>query len=632
MSRRQRSMIVLILAVLPWLPWPQLQAGNVIEPQPHLGDVDEAIRRAQDYLISLQLDDGSWDGNCIFHTDTEPDHDGITSLYVLFLTHIGVDNPNRRQAVEYLVHSQRPDGAWGDLIAMTTYLGALAIEVSGESIDPVTLQRAHEFLERQAVPLKDAWYYPQLFYALFDKASWDEFDCPALGEGLEASQSERPNEFSLDLTLSFPIIKTLHAEGGPTREQFRLLRRAEKLLLERQWPDGSWFSNEYSTICSLLALYELGYEKNEEAFVRGMQYLASLQNENGSVDLFSMPVFGTAEALLALEASGSDMSTQRIQDAKQWLVEGRDLATGGWAYIPGSGGFNDIDSTAFCATVVADYDSAVTQEAVAFILLRQSQDGGWATYSRDFEPEHYNVEWFPSRMEYVFFGDPSTADETGHALFALGREGYTVEDPRVQRAVSYLQRVQLDEGMWFAWWAIPFLYGTRAALMGLDAVGTDMSAPYVQKAVDWLKNCQNPDGGWGEDWKSTEDLAYACQGDSTPIQTAWAILGLLAADVPPDAEAIQRGISYILARQRDSGNWDPYHTSVALAQIRYAMEPAETVWPLWALSAYRSASGDATETHTLPLWGRIGLGTLAGLVLSLVVLAGRNKSAFRRRR
>ena len=40
---------------------------------------------------------------------------------------------------------------------------------------------------------------------------------------------------------------------------------------------------------------------------------------------------------------------------------------------------------------------------------------------------------------------------------------------------------------------------------------------------------QNPDGGWGETCGSYDDPNLQGQGASTASQTAWAIMGLLAA-------------------------------------------------------------------------------------------------------
>jgi len=92
-------------------------------------------------------------------------------------------------------------------------------------------------------------------------------------------------------------------------------------------------------------------------------------------------------------------------------------------------------------------------------------------------------------------------------------------------------------------------------LMGLCAVKEDMASPYVQKAVVCLKNNQNSDGGWGERCESYEDPTFRCRGASTPSQTSWAILALIAAG--EDAcEEVRKGIVYLLERQKPDGTWD----------------------------------------------------------------------------
>ena len=91
-------------------------------------------------------------------------------------------------------------------------------------------------------------------------------------------------------------------------------------------------------------------------------------------------------------------------------------------------------------------------------------------------------------------------------------------------------------------------------LDGLAAIGEDLRAPWVRRAVEWLKARQNPDGGWGETVASYDDESLAGKGESTASQTAWALLGLMAADGVA-SPAVQRGTDWLVRTQGANGTW-----------------------------------------------------------------------------
>ncbi len=611
--RPSQVIVILILAIsllTSLFPGPLVNAQRA-----DISDVEEAIACAQDHLLARQNQDGYWEGDSIFHIAPNSDLMGTTALYVLLLCHVGINNPGKRRAVDYLIASQCPDGGWGTMPG-ANYLAVLALERAGVSPTSPTLQRAYEYLgqlEQQGQTLDEQLFYVKFHYALAGKYPWQKIDLPLLDDTGHHTAAKKPNVFRMDAALALFILNTLHVEGGPSREQRQFLRRAESLLLQQQLPNGSWFNFSHGTIYPLFALYELGYEKNDEHFVWGLRFLASLQSEDGSIEIFKLPVFDTTVALLALEASGIDRDSHEVQRAVRWLVSSRS-SSGGWGWTSESETTADIDDTAFSAAILVNHEPALAEEVISFILCRQNEDGGWGTFGRDLNAQQ-DVKWIPVDSEISFFGDPSIPDGTGHALLALGRAGYTAEDNEIQRAVDYLQRVQFDNGMWFGWWGGPYIYGTSAVLLGLDAVGADMEAPYVHKAVQWLKDCQNVDGGWGEGAQAIEGPEYAGQGDSTSSQTAWAIQGLLAAHVSPDSEVIQRGVSYLVSHQNKDGSWEPAPTMIATGNFPYSLEGSETSWPLWALSSYRSVIQGSSDVE-------VSSCRIAGpLVATLIVLS-----------
>jgi squalene-hopene/tetraprenyl-beta-curcumene cyclase len=135
-----------------------------------------------------------------------------------------------------------------------------------------------------------------------------------------------------------------------------------------------------------------------------------------------------------------------------------------------------------------------------------------------------------------------------------------------------------------------YIYGTWSVLCALNAVGVDRGAPEMRKAVDWLVVIQNTDGGWGEDGTSYKlDYRGYEKAASTASQTAWALLGLMAAG-EVDHAAVARGIKYLADHQGADGFWDePRYTATGFPRVFYLRYHGYSkFFPLWALARYRN--------------------------------------------
>ncbi len=141
---------------------------------------------------------------------------------------------------------------------------------------------------------------------------------------------------------------------------------------------------------------------------------------------------------------------------------------------------------------------------------------------------------------------------------------------------------------WFGRWGVNYIYGTMLVLRGLEAMGMDHHEPYMQQAAEWLRMVQNPDGGWGETCGSYDDPnTMRGQGDSTPSQTAWAILGLLAAG-DTRSDSVARGVAYLMRTQNKDGSWDEQlYTGTGFPRVFYLMYHLyRQYFPLLALTTY----------------------------------------------
>ena len=154
-------------------------------------------------------------------------------------------------------------------------------------------------------------------------------------------------------------------------------------------------------------------------------------------------------------------------------------------------------------------------------------------------------------------------------------------------------------------------------MRGLDAMGVDHLEPQVQQAAEWIRMVQNPDGGWGETCGSYDDPRTRGVGPSTPSQTAWALLGLLAAG-DDRSDSIAKGVRWLLTRQRPDGSWDEstgsglqhqaLYTGTGFPRVFYlAYTLYRQYFPLLALTTYRRAMEQANGNGADQVPGRKAL-------------------------
>ncbi|MGL4420009.1 MAG: squalene--hopene cyclase, partial [Gemmataceae bacterium] len=308
------------------------------------------------------------------------------------------------------------------------------------------------------------------------------------------------------------------------------------------------------------------------------------------------PVWDTALSLVAL-AGQSDRTDIPRALAIEWLLNKQVSATGDWSDrvpgVPPAGWFfeyrnthyPDTDDTSMALMALARNsrgNDPAAGRAVQWLLAMQNSDGGWAAFDRDINNEVFTQVPFADHNAML---DPSCPDITARILESLSEYGFRLDHPAVARAVDFILGRQETSGSWFGRWGVNYLYGTWQVLVGLAAVGFDMTSPSIRRAVRWLKEVQNSDGGWGETCASYDDPRLAGQGPSTASQTAWALLGLMAAGENPSAE-VAAGLRYLLATQQADGTWhETAFTGTGFPRVfylRYHLYPL--YFPIMALA------------------------------------------------
>lgn len=388
------------------------------------------------------------------------------------------------------------------------------------------------------------------------------------------------------------------------------IKAAEKWILERQEPTGDWGGIIPAMLNSLLALKCLNYDPNDPIVHRGLKAVDNFAIEienNYSFQPCVSPVWDTAWAIRALIDSGFEADNPAIIKAGEWLIDKQILDYGDW-YVknkqgkPGAWAFEfdnrfypDVDDSAVVVMALhqvklpnENLKKQAMKRALNWIASMQCLPGGWAAFDID-----NNQEW----LNYVPYGDlkamidPNTADVTARVIEMLGVCNLSIPADRLEKALNYLLNEQETEGCWFGRWGVNYIYGTSGVLSALALINPQKYRSQIERGATWLVKVQNSDGGWGETCFSYNDPSLKGEGYSTASQTAWALIGLIAAGEGTgkfDSQTLVRGINYLLATQREDGTWDEsYFTGTGFPchfYLKYHLY--QQYFPLIALGRY----------------------------------------------
>ena len=362
----------------------------------------------------------------------------------------------------------------------------------------------------------------------------------------------------------------------PFREEG--IAAAEKWVLERQEATGDWGGIIPAMLNSLLALRSLDYDVNDPIVQRGLTAVDNFAIETEDsyrIQPCVSPVWDTAWCLRALIESGlaTDHPTlvkaghwlldKQILDYGDWAVKNKGVTPGGWAFEYDNRFYPDLDDSAVVVMALSGLklpDEANKKQAIArclnWMASMQCKPGGWAAFDLDNDQDWINLIPYSDLKATI---DPNTADVTARVLEMLGECNLSMNERRIERAIAYLINEQEADGSWFGRWGVNYIYGTSGVLSALSLIAPVQCRSQIQRGVAWLVACQNPDGGWGETCASYDNPHLKGKGNSTASQTAWALIGIMAAmeatQFAADA-AVAKGIEYLLDTQRSDGTWN----------------------------------------------------------------------------
>ena len=626
-------------------------------------DLNRAIEKAQDQLLSLQNDNGYW----VFELEADCT---IPSEYILMMNYLGeIDEALQSKIANYLRSRQSQDGSYplftggfADISCSTKVYYAL--KLAGDSIEAEHMVRLRNYILSKGGAAK-ANVFTRIMLATFEQLPWR--GVPYIPVEIMLFPSWFP--FHLDKvaywsrTVMVPlfILCTLKAKAKnpkkinilelfvthPDEEQhyfpertilnkvflgLDFLGRATRPLIPKKSRDlaivkaKDWIIERLNGedglggICpAMMAAYQalllLGMPKDHELIVtarKAIDKLLVINEHDAYCQPCLSPVWDTALAALALQEvdKGLDainpVTNQSLTRAYEWLkskqlsdepgdwrISKPNLEGGGWAFQFENPYYPDVDDTAVVGFAMAESKLPNLEESIhratRWIVGMQSKNGGYGAF--DVDNTHYYLDEIPF-ADHGALLDPPTSDVSARCAMLMAKVAQDHDEylPALERTIDYIRNEQEVDGSWFGRWGTNYIYGTWSALLGLEQTSLSKTDPMYVNAVKWLKSKQREDGGWGEDNASYHDKSLSgAYHFSTAFQTAWAVLGLMAAGEVASLE-VKAGINFILHNQQADGVWnDKCFTAPGFPKVFYLKYHGyDKFFPLWALARFRN--------------------------------------------
>ncbi|MEQ1484064.1 squalene--hopene cyclase [Methyloglobulus sp.] len=621
------------------------------------GQLDVAIKKAQDKLLSLQDKAGFW----VF--DLEADCT-ISAEYIMMMHYLDeIDEPLQAKIANYIRSRQSADGSYplfthGPGEISCSVKAYYALKMAGDSIDAPHMVRLRTYILGQGGAAKanvfarialaifkqlpwrgvpfippEIMLFPKWFPFHLDKVSyWSRTVMVPLFIlcSLKATAKNPNNINVLELFVTHPdeeqhyfpertllnkIFLGLDKFGQwaepfiPKKIHDHAIEKAKDWTIERLNGEDGLGCIFPAMVNAYEALMLLGFPKDHEYVVtarKAIDKLLVVSEDSAFCQPCVSPVWDTALTALALQEADKTGNAKNLTNAYNWLksvqlsdepgdwrVSRPDLVGGGWAFQYANPHYPDVDDTAIVAFAMADSNLPDLDESIhratRWIEGMQSKNGGYGAFDVD------NTYYYLNEIPFADHGallDPPTADVSARCAMLMAKAGKDQGQYQLalERAINYLRSDQEADGSWFGRWGTNYVYGTWSVLLGLEQTNLPKTDAMYVKAVKYLKSVQHEDGGWGEDNYSYHDISYSGKYHfSTAFQTAWAVLGLMAAGEVRSPE-VKAGIDFILRAQQTDGVWnDNCFTAPGFPKVFYLKYHGyDKFFPLWALARYRN--------------------------------------------
>jgi len=620
-------------------------------------DLNKAISKAQEKLLSLQNEAGYW----VFELEADCT---IPSEYIMLMHYLGeIDETLQAKIAVYLRSRQSEDGSYPLFTGGAADLSCsvkvyYALKMAGDSQDAPHMVRLRNYILSQGGAAK-ANVFTRIALAIFEQLpwrgvpyipveimlfpSWFPFHLDKVSYWSRTvmvplfilctlkATAVNPNKVSiLELFVTHPdeekhyfpertllnkIFLGLDKLGHVTRPLIPkkmhdlAMQRAKDWIIERLNGEDGLGGIYPAMAAAYQALLLLGMPKDDPLLItakKAIDKLLVVNEHDAYCQPCLSPVWDTGLAALALQESdkiGNNASltcaydwlksVQLSDEPGDWRISKPDLAGGGWAFQFANPHYPDVDDTAVVAFAMAESNLPELDESIhratRWIVGMQSKNGGYGAFDVD------NTYYYLNEIPFADHGallDPPTSDVSARCAMLMARVAQDHDEylPALERTIEYIRNEQEADGSWFGRWGTNYIYGTWSSLLGLEQTSLPKTDPMYTKAAAWLKSVQRADGGWGEDNYSYHDTDYSGKYKfSTAFQTAWAVLGLMAAGEARSPE-VKAGIDFILRTQQADGVWnDKCFTAPGFPKVFYLKYHGyDKFFPLWALARYRN--------------------------------------------
>lgn len=573
--------------------WAELESNVTITAEAILlhkiwgTDATRPLHKAEKYLRSQQREHGGWE---LFYGDGGDLSTSVEAYMALRLLGVLADDPDLVKGQKFIVQK---GGISKSRIFTKFHLALIGcydwrgipsippwIMFLGEPF-PFSIYEMSSWARGSTVPLLIVFDHKPVF-KVNPGIKLDEL----YTEGINNVRYELPRssdwtDIFVQLDNLFKLSESLNVV--PFREAG--LQAAEKWVLERQEATGDWGGIIPAMLNSLLALRSLNYDVADPIVHRGLQAIDNFALETEDdyrVQACVSPIWDTALTIRALVDSGlapdhpavvkggTWLLDKQILDYGDWAVKNKQGKPGAWAFEFDNRFYPDLDDSAVVVMALKgiqlpqeDLKQAAIIRALNWIASMQCQDYGWAAFDLNNNQNWLNYLPYADLKAMI---DPNTADVTARVLEMVGRLGKShttknsdLSQAKIDLAIAYLVKEQEADGSWFGRWGVNYIYGTSGVLSALSLVASQSQSKVIAKGATWLASCQNSDGGWGETCRSYDDPSLKGQGVSTASQTAWALIGLIAAGEATGnwyKAEINAGIDYLITTQKPDGSWE----------------------------------------------------------------------------
>lgn len=589
--------------------------------------LDVVVRQSTERLFRHQAQDGRFS----FFCEVSPWANAM-AIIVLYLCGYKRD-PLIGELQRSILGQQQPNGGWclyadQKFHLSSSVLSYFALLLTGHSRESLYMKSA-ELMILEYGGLTKASSLSKAFLAVAGQVPWSAIPDTHIELILERPQDVLSvYDFSVPMRVHLPslmILSHLHYKvhvpercsvrhlivPGESFPNERLparndaaLRACQQFLFDRLESDGTIAGYLSATSFFIFACLALGYGVTDapvQKALSGIRALIYPRQKSIQQQMFTSDIWDTALALQALSTAGVDPLDHRMVRAaiylvsrqhrgvSDWVYHAPSARPGGWAFSHSNVHYPDLDDTAAVLLALYPYRKRgifrlpwVT--GIKWVQHMQNRDGGWGAFEKDVDK--LLLELISGADLPGVVTDPSAPDVTGRVLAALACSGLASKAVG-KRGMDWLLRMQREDGSWYGRWGVSYIYGTYHAVKGLRAGGADFGHPSIVRARKWLERVQNQDGGYGESCESDTQGRLIPLGHSLPSQTAWGLLGLLAAseEISP---AMERTARWLVSSYARHGWREKYPTGAGVAgeaYIRYHSYPR--IWPLMALAEYR---------------------------------------------